>query len=129
MKRKKETRGDEVANTARRRVVTYYLSPRFRRTTPRRRYPSLEEQFTGCREIVAMLKADVVGEYVDEEHSGRDRPNLDKALAQLNADREIDYLVVYSDELLGDKPNDALWVGIDIGMTNTILLVWKSDAE
>lgn len=81
--------------------------------------PSVTEQREVCRHQAKSLQATVVGEFVDTRKYGYLRPGLHQALETAQEQR-LDYLIVWSLELLADLNEDAFEVAWRLGHAGTI---------
>ncbi len=70
--------------------------------------PSIDQQRLHCRLAAKLMRAEVVGEYVDESSSVPTRPGLREVMMLKTRGQPVTYLIVYSKErLAGDR--DAMF--------------------
>ena len=81
--------------------------------------PSIARQRTLCRQEAKRLQVKVIGEFVDTRMYGPLRPWLYQAL-QLAQEQRLDYLIVWSLDLLADLDEDAFEVAWQLGHAGTI---------
>lgn len=81
--------------------------------------PSLAKQRADCRFKATVMRAEVVGEFVDEQPYVPLRPALHQALEFAQSQR-LDYLIVSSLDLLADSPESVLETGWRLGHAGTI---------
>jgi hypothetical protein len=81
--------------------------------------PTVAEQLRLCRREAKRLQVEVVGEFLDTRKYGFLRPKLHQAL-ETAQERQLDYLFVWSLDLLADLPGDAFQVAWHLGRAGTI---------
>jgi len=81
--------------------------------------PSVARQRALCRHEAKRLQVEVVSEFVDTRKYGPLRPGLHKVL-EAAQERRLDYLIVWSLDLLADFDEDAFEVAWKLGHAGTI---------
>jgi Resolvase, N terminal domain len=81
--------------------------------------PSVARQRDLCRREATRLRVEVVGEFVDIREFRYVRPGLYHAL-QLARERQLDYLIVTSLDVLADFGDDRFEVAWHLGQAGTI---------
>lgn len=81
--------------------------------------PTVTEQLRLCRHEAKRLEAEVVGEFLDTRKYGFLRPALHQAL-EIAQERRLDYLIVWSLDLLADLPGDVFEVAWRLGHAGTV---------
>jgi hypothetical protein len=81
--------------------------------------PTVAEQRKLCRQQAKSLQVKVVGEFVDTREYGFLRPWLHEALETAQEQR-LDYMIVWSLDLLADLYEDAFEVAWRLGHAGTI---------
>jgi hypothetical protein len=89
--------------------------------------PSVPRQLAACRRTVRRLKAELVGEFLDVREFGFVRHGLYRALEAAQEQR-LDYLIVWSLDLLADFDADAFEAAWHLGHAGTIpMLAYEDD--
>ncbi len=81
--------------------------------------PTIARQRRLCRSAAGLLRVEVLGEFVDTRKYGSLRPGLYQALEAAQQQR-LDYLIVWSLDLLADFDEDAFEVAWHLGHAGTI---------
>jgi DNA invertase Pin-like site-specific DNA recombinase len=81
--------------------------------------PSVPCQLAACRRTARRQKAEVVGEFLDIREFRSLRPGLHQALEAAQEQR-LDYLIVWSLDLLADSDEDAFEAAWHLGQAGTI---------
>ena len=89
--------------------------------------PSISRQRALCRREAKRQAVKVLGEFVETRKYGPLRPRLYQAL-ELAWEQRLDYLIVWSVDLLADLDEDAFEVAWHLGQAGTIPLpVYEDD--
>jgi DNA invertase Pin-like site-specific DNA recombinase len=85
---------------------------------------SIPAQREACQRKAESLGADVVAEFIDRGESARsaDRPQLQAMLAQLKADKDIDYCLVHKVDRLARNRDDDFSINLAIRAAGTQLV-------
>jgi Resolvase, N terminal domain len=88
--------------------------------------PSVPRQLAACRRTARRLKAEIVGEFLDVREFGYVRPGLYQALEAAQEQR-LDYLIVWSLDLVADFDDDAFEAAWHLGHAGTIPILADED--
>jgi site-specific DNA recombinase len=86
---------------------------------------SLPAQREACRRRAAELGADVIGEYVEAGRSGttvEGRPEFQKMMARIKAERDVDYVIVYARSRMHRNTIDAAITKRDLRSAGAVLV-------
>jgi len=89
--------------------------------------PPIARQRMLCRQTAAWLQVEAPSEFVDTRQYGSLRPGLHQALEAAQQQR-LDYLIVWSLDLLADSDEDAFEVAWYLGQAGTVpMLAYEDD--
>jgi Resolvase, N terminal domain len=113
-KRNRDERSQEKPRV--RRVAIYLCEPNTKNGATE---PSVPCQLAACRRTARRLKAEIAGEFLDVREFRYVRPGLYQALEAAQEQR-LDYLIVWSLDLLADFDDDAFETAWHLGHAGTI---------
>jgi hypothetical protein len=94
---------------------------------PLENVPSIDQQRVHCRCVATVLRAEVVGEFVDQQLVAPSRPGIRKVLELADKDPRLDYLIVASRDRLAADPDEAFEIAWRLGFAGTVVV--PADAE
>jgi hypothetical protein len=104
------------------RAVIYLCGPEPGSKDQVRDIPPIYQQRMSCRIAAAVMHAEVVREYVDESRSTPWRPELHNMVRMVGEGRPVDYLIVYSKDLLANNSTDMYETAWCLGVAGTSVI-------
>lgn len=104
------------------RAVIYLCGPEPGNEDQTRDIPPIYQQRAGCRIAAAVMHAEIVSEYVDESRSAPWRPQLHDMVRMVGEGELVDYLIVYSKDLLANNGTEMLDTAWRLGAAGTSVI-------
>jgi hypothetical protein len=89
--------------------------------------PTIDQQRMLCRCVAALLRAEVIREFIDAGPFVRNRPILREMLGL--ADTRLDYLIVFSLDRLASGVDEAFEMAWRLGVARTVVVPVCMDEE
>ena len=104
------------------RAVMYLCGPEPGNEDQMRDIPPIHQQRAGCRIAAAVMHAEVVREYVDASKSVPWRPALHEMVRMVGEGKPVDYLIVYSKDLLANDSTEMYDIAWCLGVAGTSVI-------
>ncbi len=104
------------------RAAIYLCGPEPGDADQARDIPPIYQQRVHCRIAAAVMHAEVVSEFVDESMSAPWRPGLHDAVLKAAEGRPLEYLIVYSRDLLAHDRTEMFDIAWRLGLAGTAVI-------
>ncbi len=104
------------------RAAIYLCGPEPSDADQIRDVPPIDQQRVHCRIAAAIMHAEVVREFVDESKSAPWRPELHSMVLMAGEGRPLDYLIMYSKDLLANDCTEMFDIAWRLGLAGTAVI-------